>query len=100
MVKTAEDFGTTGERPSHPELLDLLATKFIDSGWDIKTLQKLIVMSQTYRQESKVTLAMLDRDPENRLLARGPRYRLTAETIRDNALAISGLLRKDRKSTV
>ena len=93
LVKTAEDFGATGERPSHPELLDTLATKFIDSGWDIKALQKLIVMSQTYRHESKVTSALVDRDPENRLLARGPRYRLNAETIRDNALAISGLLR-------
>jgi len=93
LVKTAEDFGATGERPSHPELLDLLATKFIDSGWDIKALQKLIVMSQTYRQESNVTPEMMDRDPENRLLARGPRFRLTAETVRDNALAISGLLR-------
>lgn len=93
LVKTAEDFGITGEPPSHPELLDLLATRLIDSGWDVKALQKLIVMSNTYRQESKVTPATMDRDPENRLLARGPRYRLPAETVRDNALAISGLLR-------
>lgn len=95
IVKTVEDFGVTGEAPSHPELLDFLARKLIDTGWDVKSLQKMIVMSATYRQSSSVTPALLDRDPENRLLARGPRFRLAAESVRDNALAISGLLRTD-----
>ncbi len=94
LVKTAEDFGTTGESPSHPELLDYLATEFVASGWDVKALQKLIVMSATYRQSSRMSAEQLERDPENRLLARGPRFRLPAEAIRDNALAISGLLRE------
>lgn len=94
LVKTTEDFGVTGEFPSHPDLLDYLATTFIDSGWDVKALQKLIVMSATYKQDSKITPDSFSRDPENRLLSRGPRFRLTAETIRDNALAISGLLKK------
>jgi hypothetical protein len=94
LVKTTEDFGVTGEFPSHPDLLDYLATTFIDSGWDVKALQKLIVMSATYKQDSKITTDSFSRDPENRLLSRGPRFRLTAETIRDNALAISGLLKK------
>lgn len=93
LVKTTEDFGVTGEFPSHPDLLDYLATTFIDSGWDVKALQKLIVMSATYKQDSKITPVSFSRDPENRLLSRGPRFRLTAETIRDNALAISGLLK-------
>jgi hypothetical protein len=93
IVKTSEDFGTTGERPSHPELLDYLATQLVDSDWNVKALQKRIVMSATYRQESKVSSDLLDRDPENRLIARGPRFRLSAETVRDNALAISGLLK-------
>ncbi|HTG44024.1 MAG TPA: DUF1549 and DUF1553 domain-containing protein, partial [Verrucomicrobiae bacterium] len=92
LVKTVEDFGVQGERPSHPELLDWLATEFIRSGWNIKDMQKLIVMSATYRQASKSSSDLLTRDPENRLLARGPRFRLDAETVRDNALAISGLL--------
>ena len=92
IVKTAEDFGLTGEAPSNPELLDLLARTFIESGWDVKAIHKLIVMSATYQQESRILPEMLERDPENRLAARGPRYRLSAETIRDNALAISGLL--------
>lgn len=92
IVKTAEDFGSQGERPVHPELLDWLATEFIHTGWDIKAMQRLIVLSATYRQSSRTTPQLKERDPENRLLARGPRLRLTAEEIRDNALAISGLL--------
>lgn len=92
FVKTVEDFGVTGELPSHPELLDWLATEFIASGWDVKALQKMIVMSATYRQSSALTPTHLELDPENRLLARGPRQRLAAETIRDQALAASGLL--------
>ena len=92
IVKTVEDFGSQGEPPSHPELLDWLATEFVRTGWDVKALQKLVVMSATYRQDSRATAAALQRDPENRLLARGPRIRLPAETVRDQALAISGLL--------
>jgi hypothetical protein len=92
IVKTAEDFGTQGDPPSHPELLDWLAGEFIRSGWNVKALQKLIVMSATYRQSSKVTPELIEKDPENRLLARGPRFRLSAEAVRDQALAISGLL--------
>ncbi len=119
LVKTVEDFGVQGERPIHPELLDWLAVTFRDgmmnaeggmmkeqaagSGvihhssfstqpWDVKTLLKLIVTSATYRQASKATPQLIEKDPENRLLARGPRYRLQAELVRDNALAISGLL--------
>ena len=93
IVKTAEDFGLTGDAPSHPELLDFLARNLVESGWNVKATLKMIVMSSTYQQESRIQPAMLDRDPENRLLARGPRNRLPAETIRDNALAISGLLK-------
>ena len=92
LVKTADNFGTQGEYPSHPALLDWLATSFIDSGWDVKALQRAIVTSATYRQSSKVTAAQLERDPENRLVARGPRLRLPAQMIRDQALAVSGLL--------
>ena len=92
LVKTAEDFGTQGERPSHPELLDWLATEYIRTGWDTKAMLRLIVTSATYRQSSKVSLALKERDPENRLLARGARFRLQAEFVRDQALAISGLL--------
>ncbi len=92
LVKTAEDFGTQGERPSHPELLDWLAREFVDSGWDVKHMQRLIVTSATYRQSSKVTPDKLAADAENRLLARGPRFRLPAEFVRDQALAVSGLL--------
>ena len=92
LVKTAENFGTQGEYPSHPELLDWLATSFIDSGWDVKALQKTIVTSAAYRQASKVTSEEYEADPENRLIARGPRLRLPAQTIRDQALAVSGLL--------
>jgi mono/diheme cytochrome c family protein len=92
LVKTSEDFGSQGEWPSHPELLDWLATEFIRTGWDVKAMQKTIVMSATYRQSSRVTPDLLQRDPENRLLAHGPRLRLSAEMVRDQALAISGLL--------
>ncbi len=92
LVKTAEDFGSQGEWPSHPELLDWLACEFIDSGWDVKHMMKLIVMSRTYSQTSRVTPELLKHDPDNRLLARGPRFRMDAEMVRDNALATSGLL--------
>jgi Protein of unknown function (DUF1549)/Protein of unknown function (DUF1553)/Concanavalin A-like lectin/glucanases superfamily/Planctomycete cytochrome C len=118
IVKTVEDFGAQGEPPVHPELLDWLATEFMNptwrqgdgatgrengdpqsairnpqsKGWDVKAMQKLIVTSATYRQSSRVTPELREKDPENRLLARGPRYRLQAETIRDNALAAGGLL--------
>jgi hypothetical protein len=92
LVKTVEDFGSQGEAPSHPELLDWLATEFVGSGWNMKAIQKTIVMSSTYRQSSKVTHELWQRDPENRLLARGPRFRLPAEMIRDQALAVAGLL--------
>ncbi|TXT39126.1 MAG: hypothetical protein FD138_159 [Planctomycetota bacterium] len=97
LVKTSEDFGSQGELPSHPELLDWLAAEFMASEsaattWDIKHLQRLIVTSAAYRQSSRVTPALVARDPENRLLARGPRHRLSAEGIRDLALSVSGLL--------
>ena len=92
IVKTAGDFGTQGEWPSHPQLLDWLATEFIRSGWDVKHMLRLIVTSATYRQSSVVTDDLLHLDPQNRLLARGPRFRLDAEEIRDNALYVSGLL--------
>ena len=96
LVKTTEDFGQQGEWPSHPELLDWLAVEFRESGWDLKRLHKLIVMSDTYQQSSQAHAALLERDPENRLLARGPRFRLAPEMIRDNALAVSGLLKEKR----
>ena len=92
IVKTVEDFGSQGEWPSHPELLDWLATEFIRTGWNVKALQKLIVTSAAYRQSSRVPPDVLQRDPENRLLARGPRVRLPAEMIRDQALFDAGLL--------
>ncbi len=92
IVKTAEDFGTRGEWPSHPELLDWLATEFMRSGWDVKQLVRLIVTSSTYRQDSRVTPELARLDPENRLLARGARYRLDAEELRDYALDVSGLM--------
>jgi hypothetical protein len=92
LVKTAEDFGSQGEAPSHPELLDWLATEFVRLGWNVKAIQRLIVTSATYRQASSTTPALRERDPENRLLARGPRVRLPAEMIRDQALLVSGLL--------
>ena len=92
IVKTVEDFGLQGEHPSHPDLLDWLATEFVRSGWDVKHLQRLIVTSATYRQSCRVTPELLARDPENRLLARGPRFRVDAEQLRDTALFVSGLL--------
>ena len=92
LVKTAEDFGTQGERPSHPELLDWLATEFTRTGWNVKNMMRLIVTSSAYKQSSRLTPALREKDPENRLLARGPRVRLPAEFIRDQALAVSGLL--------
>jgi hypothetical protein len=95
LVKTAEDFGSQGEPPSHPELLDWLAVDFRDSGWDIKRLFKMIVMSATYRQSAAITPEKFAIDPQNRLLARGPRFRMDAEMIRDTALAASGLLGPD-----
>jgi hypothetical protein len=104
LVKTAEDFGVQGEKPSHPELLDWLATEFVRTGWDVKRLHKLILMSATYRQLSKDSpvaadvrkrtgaSTLVELDPENRLLARGPRFRMPSWMLRDQALAVSGLL--------
>ena len=92
LVNTTENFGVQGEAPSHPELLDWLATEFVASGWDVKAMQRLIVTSAAYRQSSKAPPALVQRDPENRLVARGPRFRLPAEVVHDNALAIGGLL--------
>jgi hypothetical protein len=92
LVKTVEDFGSQGAWPSHPQLLDWLAVAFMESGWDVKRLVKAMVMSGTYRQSSVITEQAHAADPENRLLARGPRMRLDAETIRDSALAVSGTL--------
>lgn len=92
LVSTSEDFGAQGESPSHPQLLDWLATEFVRLGWDMKALQRLIVTSATYRQASDISEELLQRDPDNRLLARGTRKRLPAETIRDQALFVSGLL--------
>lgn len=95
LVATPEDFGIKGERPTHPELLDWLACEFMDGGWSQKSLLKTIVMSETYRQSSRITPELLLRDDRNRFYARGPRYRLAAEQIRDNSLAVSGLLNLD-----
>jgi hypothetical protein len=92
LVKTVENFGMQSEFPSHPELLDWLATEFVRLKWDMKATQKLMVMSATYRQQSKVTPELLAKDSDNRLLARGPRFRLGAEMVRDQVLAASGLL--------
>ena len=92
LVRTPNDFGVQGEHPTHPELLDWLAVRFMDSGWDLKALIEVIVTSATYRQSSVPTPELLARDPDNRQLARGPRFRLPAEIIRDQALAASGLL--------
>jgi hypothetical protein len=92
IVETSEDFGVQGEPPSHPELLDWLAVEFREDGWDIKKMMKRMVMSATYRQSSRLTPDRLARDPANRLLSRGPRFRLDAEMLRDQAMAVSGLL--------
>ena len=92
LVRSAEDFGVRSELPSHPELLDLLAVEFVEGGWDMKKLHKRIVLSATYRQDSSISAEKLEKDPENRLFSRGPRLRLSAEMVRDNALSVSGLL--------
>ncbi len=92
LVRTSEDFGAQGEPPSHPELLDWLAVELMHSGWNVKSLLRTILTSATYRQSSRVTPELLRADPDNRLLARGPRFRLQAEFVRDAALASSGLL--------
>ncbi|MBL8228552.1 MAG: DUF1553 domain-containing protein [Bryobacterales bacterium] len=94
LVKTTEDFGVQGEWPSHPELLDWLAAEFVASGWDVKAMMKLMVMSAAYRQSSASSQELTARDPENRLLARGPRARIPAEMVRDSALLAAGLLKE------
>jgi hypothetical protein len=92
LVYTSGDFGVAGEMPSHPELLDWLAVEFRESGWDVKRFYKMLVLSATYRQSAVTTRAKLAKDPQNRLLSRGPRFRMDAEMVRDHALAASGLL--------
>ena len=92
IVRTLEDFGTQGQRPTHPQLLDWLAVEFMENGWSRKQIHKMVVMSSTYRQSSSLTSQLRQMDPDNRLLARASRFRLPAEMIRDNGLAISGLL--------
>lgn len=92
IVVTSEEFGSQGKLPTHPKLLDWLAIEFVKHDWDIKAFLKLLVTSATYRQSSRVTPALFERDPDNLLLARGPRFRLSAEMVRDQALAVSGLL--------
>lgn len=92
IVETEEDFGTQGDLPTHPELLDWLAVQYMKTGWNTKALMRLLVTSATYRQSSRVTAEDLAKDPRNRLYARGPRFRLEAEIVRDQALALSGLL--------
>lgn len=99
IVETSEEFGSQGELPSHPELLDWLAVDLRDSGWDLKRFIKLLVTSATYRQSSKVSDALIEADPFNRLLARGPRFRISAEMVRDQALAVSGLLSRKMGGT-
>ena len=94
IVETEEDFGALGALPTHPELLDLLASEYRDNGWSLKKLLKTIVMSQTYRQSSEVTAKLRDLDPRNQLLGRGSRFRLSGETVRDESLAVAGLLSK------
>ena len=94
LVKTAEDFGVQGEAPSHPELLDWLAVEFREGGWGVAGMQKRIAMSRTYRQQSHISPEALERDPENRLLARGARKRLSGHVLRDQALGVSGLLKE------
>ena len=92
LVKTSENFGSQADWPSHPELLDWMATEFVRIGWDQKAFQKMILMSATYRQSSHFDSAMFERDPENRLLTRGPRFRIQAESVRDQALFLAGIL--------
>jgi hypothetical protein len=92
IVETSEDFGTQGSPPSHPELLDWLATEFMHQGWSQKAIHRMIVSSSTYRQASEASTTLVERDPYNRLLARGPRFRMEAEMVRDSVLAASGLL--------
>jgi hypothetical protein len=92
IVRTSEDFGSQGDRPSNPELLDWLAAEFMAEKWDVKAFLRMLVTSATYRQSSRVTPELLERDPDNLLLARGPRFRMAAEVVRDQALAVSGLL--------
>jgi hypothetical protein len=94
IVETSENLGTQASRPSHPELLDWLATEFVKRDWDMKAIHRLIVLSSTYRQSSNATDMLLKRDASNALLARGPRFRMEAEMLRDNALAASGLLNR------
>jgi hypothetical protein len=94
IVETSNDFGSQGSLPTHPKLLDWLAIEFIESGWNVKSLMKKIVMSHTYQQSSNISTELYEKDPKNELLARGPRHRLSAEMIRDNILAASGLLIK------
>src|SRR5439155_296729 len=92
LVRTLEDFGAQGEPPTHPELLDWLATEFVRQDWSVKQLHRLIVTSATYRQSSRGTPEKLQKDPKNELLSRGPRFRIEAELVRDFALRASGLL--------
>jgi hypothetical protein len=92
LVKSPDNFGVQAEPPSHPELLDWLATELVQSGWNLEHIQRLIISSHTYQQQAEAPTELYERDPENRLLARGPRHRLPAEAVRDNTLAISGLL--------
>jgi hypothetical protein len=92
IVPTIGDFGVQGEKPSHPELLDWLATEFLSQKWSMKAMHRLMVTSATYRQSSRVTPSLLARDPQNTLLARGPRFRVDAETVRDLALSAAGVL--------
>jgi hypothetical protein len=94
LVATQENFGSQGQLPTHPELLDWLTGWFVDNGWDVKALHRLIVTSATYRQSSQASRELTERDPDNQLLARGPKHRLLAEQIRDSALAASGLLNR------
>ena len=92
LVKTTEDFGVQGEKPSHPELLDWLAVEFVESGWNLKQLCRLIVTSETYRQSSRATPELIERDPENRLLARAPPHRMPSGVSRDRARAAGGVV--------
>jgi len=95
LMRTSDDFGTQSELPTHPDLLDWLACEFMEQDWSMKTLHRLIVTSATYRQDSRVSEELLGRDPDNRLLARGPRYRVDAETVRDIIVTASGLLSRE-----